>query len=230
MFNFLSKLFGKKKKSNSSNTSGKEANINEWSYQRFCGFYDDRVFKDERFQEKIDKITECVNDKKYERLELIAEESGCSVEEVVMKIRYLKNKRVIDNVYIDRVNKLVKPCTDDDIEILEKYYNMIYTDHFSVLEIAERMPNYHNKPLPIIKEDIYKDIKYLYEKSILNGIKLDESRREIIYYTLEKKRKAERYATVNCPRCGALVDVIKRNSGRCEYCGTIVEDITNGKY
>ena len=228
MFNFIKKLFSKKTKTKIE--SKKEININEWSYQRFCEFYNERVFKDERFKEKIDKITECVNDKKYERLDLISEEAGCPVEEVIMKIRYSKNKRVIDGVYIDRVNKLVKKCTSDDEEILNKYYEMLYSNHYLVQEMAEKMPNYHNKPLPIIKEDIYKDIKYLYEKNIINGIKLDESRREIIYYTLEKKRKAERYATINCPRCGTLVDVVKKNTGRCEYCGSIVEDTTNGKY
>ena len=87
MFNFIKKLFSKKTKTKIE--SKKEININEWSYQRFCEFYNERVFKDERFKEKIDKITECVNDKKYERLDLISEEAGCPVEEVIMKIRYL---------------------------------------------------------------------------------------------------------------------------------------------
>lgn len=226
---FFKRLFGKKK-SDDKKESKEAGKISEWSYQRFCGFYGNRVFKDEKFFDKVNTIIDCVNERKIERLDDIASESGCTVEEVVMKIKYLKNKRVIDNVYIDRINRLIKKCTEDDSKILDRYYTMLYNDHFTIHEIAIRLPNYHNKPLPIIEEDVFKDIKYLYEKSIVNGIKLDESRREIIYYTLEKKKKREIYATVNCPKCGALVDVIKNSTGRCDYCGALVEDTTHGKY
>ena len=226
MLDFLKKLFKKDEKK----SEKKEPVINEWSYQRFCGFYDTRVFPDPEFKNKLFKIIECVNNKHYERLDEIAAESSCSVEEVVMKIRYLKNKRVIDDCYIDRINRVVKKCTSEDAEILDKYYTMLYVDHFSIDEMASRVPTYHNKPLPIIKEDVYKDIKYLYDKCIINGIKLDEDRKEIIYYTIEKHKKAASYATVNCPKCGALVDVSRGGNGRCDYCGSIAEDNTDGKF
>ena len=221
MFGFFKRRAQKKEEKKQ---EAKAGNINEWSFQRFCGFYGDRVFKDERFMDKINIITECVRDKKMERLDEISEKAGCTVEEPVMRIRYLKNRRVLDDIYIDRINRLVKKCTEDDAQILEKYYTMLYNDHFSIREMAIRVPNFYNKPLPIIEEDVFKDIKYLYEKCIINGIKLDESRKEIIYYTIEKKKKAEIYATVNCPKCGALVDVVKKSNSRCEYCGSIVED------
>ena len=229
---FLSKIFKKKKKNNSVvDVNNAEAGvINEWSYQRFCSFYDERVFPDPQFIEKINSIIDCINNKNYDRLDDIASISGCTVEEVIMKVRYLKNKRVFDNIFIDRYNKMIKKCTEEDQKILEKYYNMLYFDHYSIVEIAQRIPNYHNKPMPIIEEDVYKDIKYLYDKCIINGIKLDETRKEIVYYTIEKHKKAETYATVNCPKCGALVDVITKQTGRCDYCGSAVEDTTNGKY
>ena len=219
--------FKKKKKEDKKNNPG---SINEWSYQRFCGFYDTRVFPDPKFNDKIEAIKHCVNNKHLERLEEIAEESGCTVEETVMKIRYLKNKRIFDNIYIDMFNKAVKKCTEEDQKILEKYYTMLYYNHFSIVEMAQRVPNYHNKPMPIIEEDVYKDIRYLYEKCIINGIKLDDDRKEIIYYTIEKHKKAQNYATVNCPKCGALVDVSKGGNGRCDYCGSITEDTTDGKF
>ena len=63
-----------------------------------------------------------------------------------------------------------------------------------------------------------------YDKCIINGIKLDDERKEIIYYTIEKKKKEENYVTLNCPKCGSLVDVLKKNSAHCDYCGSIVED------
>ena len=223
---FLSKLF--KKKENTNSQDNKKGRISEWSYQRFAGFYDERVFPDPKFSEKIESIKTLVSSGKYERLDEIAEKSGCTVEETVMKIRYLKNKRILDNIFIDRYNKVVKKCTEGDEKLLEKYYNMIYFDHFSIAEMAQRVPNYYNKPMPIIEEDVFRDIKYLYDKCILNGIKIDETRKEIIYYTIEKHKKASEYATLNCPKCGALVDVAFNSNARCDYCGSIVEDKTHG--
>ena len=223
----FSKIF--KKKNKQEEKSKNPNNINEWSYQRFAGFYDERVFPDPKFNEKIAAIKSVVSSGKYERLDEIAELTGCTVEEAVMKIRYLKNKRVLDNIYIDRYNRLVKKCTEEDEKLLEKYYNMIYFDHFSIIEMAQRVPNYHNKPMPIIEEDVFKDIKYLYDKCILNGIKLDEERKEIIYYTIEKHKKEVQFATLNCQKCGALVDVAFNGNARCDYCGSIVEDTTHGK-
>lgn len=228
MFNFIKKLFKKDKSKN--DEVSKKGNISEWSYQRFASFYDTRVFPDPKFQEKIDALKVCINEKHLERLDDIAAESGCTVEEAVMKIRYLKNKRVFDNIYIDHYNRAVKQCSDEDQKILEKYYNMLYYDHYSIVEMAQRVPNYHNKPITIIEEDVFKDIKYLYDKCIINGIKLDESRKEIIYYTIEKHKKAATYATINCPKCGALADVSRGGNGRCDYCGTIVEDTSDGNY
>lgn len=227
MLNFIKNLF--KKKTNKKEDK-KEGIISDWSFQRFSSFYDERVFPDPRFNEKVEIIKSCINDKHMERLDEIASESGCTVEEVIMKIRYLKNKRIFDNIYIDRYSRLVRRCTDEDQKILEKYYNMLYYDHYSIIEMAQRVPNYHNKPMPIIEEDVYKDIKYLYDKSIINGIKLDDARKEIIYYTIEKHKKAEKYATINCSKCGALVDTLINGTGRCDYCGSIIEDTTHGKF
>lgn len=226
MFNFIKKLFNKKEKDKSKN----KGKISEWSFQRFCGFYNERAFKDPNFDDKISKIIDAISNKKIERIDEIANYSGCTAEEVVMKIKYLKNKRVFDNIFIDHINRAVKKCNEEDQKLLETYYTMLYHDHFSIKEMAARVPNYHNKPIMIIEEDVYKDIKYLYDKCIINGIKLDEYNKEIIYYTIEKHKKAATYATINCPKCGALADVSKGGNGRCDYCGSIVEDTTDGKF
>jgi len=229
MLSFLKKLFNKKNNGKKNNKDNK-GNLSEWSYQRFCGFFGSVILKDQNFYDKINKIIDAVNNKKMERIDEIAYYSGCTTEETVMKIKYLKNKRVFDNIYIDHVNRAVKKCTKEDQEILDKYYNMLYNDHFSIKEMAARIPNYHNKPILIIEEDVYKEIKYLYDKCIINGIKLDDYNKEIIYYTIEKHKKAVNYATVNCPKCGALVDVSRGGNGRCDYCGSIVEDTTDGNF
>ena len=230
MLKFLKKIFNKKEDEKQSDKSNKKGNLSDWSFQRFCGFYGEVVLKDPNFFDKINKIIDAINNKKIERIDEIAKYSNCTLEKILMKIKYLKNKRVFDNIYIDHINRAIKRCTTEDQEILEKYYNMLYHDHFSIKEIAARIPNYHNKPMTIIEEDVYKDIKYLYDKCIINGIKLDEYNKEIIYYTVEKHKKAINYATINCPKCGALVDVLRGGNGRCEYCGSIVEDTTIGKF
>ena len=223
MFGFF-KRFKKKKKETVGNNKGK---ISEWSYQRFCGFYGDRILPDPKFDDKIAAIISCVNNKHYESIDEIAKESSCTFDECVMKIRYLKNKMVFDNCYIDRYNRALKRCTESDSKLLEKYYIMLYKDHLSISEMAMHVPNFHNKPLSIVREDVYKDIKYLYEKCVINGIKLDDDRREIIYYTVEKHKKSVGYITLQCTKCGALVDISRGGNGRCEYCGSIEVDNTD---
>lgn len=225
MFGFLRKIFKKKKtSSHNEKKNSSDINISEWSYQRFARFFGERVFPDPNFNEKIETIKDCINNKHLDRLDEIASLSGCSINEVIMKIRYLRNKRVFDDIYIDRYNKLVRKCNEEDEKILNTYRDMIYVNNYSIREIAEKVPNYYNKPLTIIEEDVYKDIKFLYDKCIINGIRLDDEKKEIIYYAIEKKKTEEKYATLNCPRCGSLVDVLKHNSAHCDYCGSVVED------
>lgn len=223
MFKFLKKIFGKKNK----NVETDKGPVCEWSYQRFAKFYDERIFPDPEFNNKMSAIIQCVNIDRMERLDEIAEKTHCNVPELILKIRYLKNKRVIDNIYIDKVNRVIRPCTVDDNEILNKYYDMIYKDHLSISEMSSRVPNYYNKPLPIIQEDVYKDIRYLYDRDVINGVKLDDSRKEIIYYTVEKKKIKETYASINCPKCGSIVFVPKKGSRICDYCGADVQDNSN---
>ena len=225
MLNFLKKIFKKKKTDSKDGVIDPSSiQISEWSYQRFARFFGIRVFPDPRFNEKIEIIKNCINEKHMDRLDEIAVESGCNINEVIMKIRYLRNKRIFNDIYIDRYNKLVRPCTTEDKEIFKRYEDLIYVNHYSIREIAEKIPNYYNKPFTIIVEDVYKDIKFLYDKCIINGVKLDDERKEIIYYTIEKKKKNEKYIILNCPKCGSLVDVLKKNSAHCDYCGSVVED------
>ena len=200
--------------------------FNEWSYQRFCGFYDETILPDKLFYDKITKIIACVRIKNMERIQEIADNSMCTLEECAMKLKYLKNKRILDNLYIDHVNQVIKKCSEEDSKILEKYYNMLYIHHYQIKEMAMRMPNLYNKPLEKIENEVFEDIKYLYNKCIINGIKIDEEHKLIIYYSVEKHAKANVYLTLNCPNCGALVDVSYGGNGRCNYCNTIVEDYT----
>ena len=42
-----------------------------------------------------------------------------------------------------------------------------------------------------LKNNIYKEIEYLHNNSLLSGIKLDEEKHDILYYSLEKRKKAK---------------------------------------
>ena len=77
MFNFLKRLFKKDNKSKKNKTDG----INEWSYQRFAGFYDERVLLDPLFNDKIKSIIDCVNNKKMDSIDEIAKVSNCTFDE-----------------------------------------------------------------------------------------------------------------------------------------------------
>ena len=82
--------FFKRKKETKQDKENNKGKISEWSYQRFCGFYGDRILPDAKFDDKIASIISCVKDKHYENIYEIARESGCTFEECVMKLKYLK--------------------------------------------------------------------------------------------------------------------------------------------
>ena len=207
----LKNIFNKEKmKSN-------KGKISEWSYQRFSNFFDNVSLPEPEFDNKINSIINCVKNKKMESIDEIAEKSNCTFEECALKIKYLKNKRVFEDYYIDRINRALKKCTPEDQKILEKYYTMLYFNHFQVDEMAIRMPNLYKRDTKEIADEIF-------NKCIINGIKLDEEKKKIIYYTVEKLKKSLFYTTINCPKCGALVDVCRGGNGRCDYCNSIVED------
>ena len=215
---FFKNIFNKDK------AESNKGKISDWSYQRFSNFYDNISLPDPEFDNKINSIINCVKNKKMESIDEIAEKSNCTFEECALKIKYLKNKRVLDDYYIDRINRAIKKCTLEDQKILEKYYTMLYFNHFQADEMAIRMPNLYKRDIKEIADEIFNDIKYLHDKCIINGIKLDEEKKKIIYYTVEKHKKSLFYTTINCPKCGALVDVCRGGNGRCDYCNSIVED------
>ena len=198
-------------------------NINEWSYKRYAKFYDRVELFDDKFQDKINKIRDLVIVEHVTDLEFIAKESGCSLEECVMKIKYLKNKREIGDFYIDLVNKEIKYCSEEDQKLLGKYTMFLYQEHLSIKEMALRTGRATLEGLSMIEAQIYKDLKYLDDKGLINGISLNNVDKEIVYYTVEKHKKEKDFITMSCPNCGAINDSNRGGKVRCEYCKTIIE-------
>lgn len=199
--------------------------ISEWSFQRYAKFYGVKALKDEQFTQKIEVISDLVLNKKVDDIKFIAKESNCTYEECILKIRYLKNKRKIGDLYIDYIEGKLKRCGVKEQQLLKKYSPYLYKKHLQIDEIARRLPSATADNLPLLKEEIFNDLVYLDEKGLINGVILNKIDKTILYYHVEKHRKSKDYLSITCPNCGALNDVNRGSKSRCEYCDTIISGI-----
>ncbi len=197
-------------------------NVNEWSYKRYADFYGKMELEDPLFDKKIKKILKLINEDKCDDIEFIAKDSGCTVEECCLKINYLKNKRMLDNCYIDKITLKIIQCSEEDIELVEKYSPFIYGRHASLEEIVSFIPMQGSNEKKRRKQ-VIRDLKYLISNNIVNGVIFNEVDEKLIYYHVEKHKKEKDYITVSCSKCGALNDVDCGNKVRCRYCNAIVE-------
>ena len=115
--------------------------VNEWSYKRFARFYDVVEFNDKEFEEKLSKIEWLINMENCTDINFIAQDTNCTYEECIIKIRYLKNKRIIGDYYIDTVEGKIYKCSSEDTELLCKYKPYIYNFHYQIDDIVLKMPN-----------------------------------------------------------------------------------------
>ena len=224
---FFSSKLNKVKKD--STTITKTGQLNEESFQRYAKFYGETIKKDNDFEQKVNKIYTLIEINKKTDIKEIAQKSSCSYEECILKIRYLKNKRQIGEYHIDHINGKLLKCTEEENELLKKYKPFIYNNHLSISEIASRLPGTTSHNLKDIREEVYQDILSLYENDLINGIKINEVDKEIMYYTIEKRKKEKDFISIRCENCGALNDVNRGSKVRCEYCDTIIEDKITSK-
>ena len=231
LFVFIIKIidyFGKESKRNKILDS-----VNNDSYQKYAKFYGDVVPNDDNFEVKVNNILNLIKQGEVDIKE-IAKSSHCTYPECVLKIKYLKNKRLIGDYYIDTDNLKLLICNKEDEKLLKKYKVSIYNKHLSVEEMADHL--YKIDPYTHTKDDyinmVFKDLKYLDSKNILNGVILNDVDKTIKYYTIEKKKETD-LVTVHCPNCGALNDVDVDSKTRCSYCNTIImvdKDVKNRNF
>lgn len=198
--------------------------INELSYQHYAKFHNNAVPHDEKFEEKINKISNLIQIDKIMDIKEIAEKSGCTYDECILKIGYLKNKRLIGTYHIDKNTEKLIPCSQKDFKLIEKYKPYIYYNHLQPKDIAIRMPGVTSEKLKEAEEKIYNEILYLEKNDLLNGIKINEVDKKIVYYAVEKNMVKDDLITLSCPNCGALNDVNRGSKTRCEYCNSIIVD------
>lgn len=199
--------------------------INEDSYQRYVKFYGETIPADKEFITKLKMIYSLIITKGQTDIREIAKQTNCTYEECVMKIRYLKNKRRIDDIYyIDEINGIISKCSQEDQALLNKYKVYIYNNHYQIEEIARKLPEATMENQQELKEKVLKELAYLDDKDLINGIILNKVDGKIIYYTIEKKKEKIDKITRHCPNCGALNELNRGNKVKCEYCGTIMEE------
>lgn len=203
--------------------------VNEESYQNYAKFYGNTVPKDEEFNNKLDNIYSLIKNSRETDIKKIAKSSNCTLEECVLKIRYLKNKRLLGDYYVDTSNFKVLPCSIEDQKLLDKYKPFIYRSHLQINEIANLISNKGYKNIHELRDEVYNELNYLDDKGLLNGIKIDDIDRAIIYYTLEKKKSVSNYESIHCPNCGAINDVEVKSKVRCGYCKTIIKGSKYGE-
>lgn len=203
--------------------------VNENSFQRYAKFYGEIVPSEADFDRKLNKIYILIKDHNMRDIKQIAEISSCTLPECVLKIKYLKNKRLIDDLYIDTNNMKLITCSPEDQLLIDKFKPYIYGTHTQISEFVNLVPNPERLNIEEHKKKLLDELIYLDKKGLVNGVKIDDIDGEIIYYALEKRKTVKDRETVHCPNCGALNDVELTGKVRCSYCNSIVMGSKCGK-
>ena len=139
--------------------------VNENSFQNYAKFYGEIVPSDADFNQKLNSIYTLVKNQKMTDINKIALLSSCSPTECVLKIRYLKNKRLLDDLYIDTVNMKLMHCSLEDQKLLDKYKPYIYGTHTQIDEFVNLMPNPECLSINDLKNKALEELIYLDKKS-----------------------------------------------------------------
>ena len=195
--------------------------VNENSFQNYAKFYGEIIPSENDFNDKLNTILTMIQSGETD-IRKIANATNYTEAQVILKIKYLKNKRLLDDYYIDTVNMKLLPCSKEDQILLDKYKPYIYGSHTQIVEFAHMIPNPDRLPFEEHKKRILDELVSLDRKGLLNGVKINDIDGEIIYYTIEKRKTIANMETIHCPNCGSLIDVDKNNKVRCSYCNTII--------
>ena len=198
------------------------SHVNEDSFQRFAKFFGETYPHEEKFDAKLNQIYTLIQRNGERDIKKIAELSHCEIPECVIKIKYLRNKRLIEGLYIDTNNLKLIPCSEEDQALIDKYRPYIYGTHTQIEEFVNLLPNPDALSVEDHMKKVLEEIKYLDDKDLINGVKVDDIDGRIIYYSIEKKKAVYNKETVHCPNCGALNDVEIAGKTRCDYCKGIV--------
>ncbi len=199
--------------------------IDQTSYRDYTHFFGAEELEDKQFIKKMKIIyTQIIKDNE-ENIRQIADLSGCTYPECILKIKYLKQiKKIPQDYFIDEVNGLVNKCSKEDQDLLKKYRPYIYRSKLQIPDIVARIPHIPGKTYQEMKQQVLNDLEYLDDKDLINGIILNKVDETITYYNYQSSDKKKDKITVACENCGAPNQVNRGGKVWCSYCGTIVED------
>ena len=197
--------------------------VNEDSFQKYAKFYGSIIPSDENFDKQLSMIYDYIANKKVYDIKVISEKTYCNLTECILKIKYLKNKRLIGEFYIDTINNLLVPCSVAEQRLIDKYKPYIYNSHLQIKDMAGVIHNPGNLSFDKLCDTIFEELNYLDERGLLNGLRIDDVDRTIFYYSIEKKKTSSDLVTDHCPNCGALNDVNVDGKIRCSYCKNIIK-------
>ena len=198
--------------------------ISDMSYQKYARFYGQEAHIDNEFKKKLEIILNMITNEKCEDLVEIANKSGCTYDECIIKIKYLKNKKLLGEYYIDSLSKTIKKCEGRDKELLSRYSKFIYKKHSQIDDIVTQLPNASVENKDLVRQEVINDLKYMIDKSLITGVSINEIDNKLIYYSVEKHKKDGKVVYIDCPHCGSFNEVPIGSKKRCEYCEAILED------
>jgi len=199
--------------------------VNIKSYKQYSKFLGNIEIKDDNYTKKINTIIKLINKDKLTDINSIAKLSNCSYHECILKIKFLKSQKIIENYYVDEQNGIINRCSIEDRRLIAKYSPYIYTKNLQLDDIVKSMPQTTFENYDEVKKLVLEELTDLDNKNLLNGINIDLVDERIIYYKeIENKKKENNVLSVECPSCGALNDIPKAGKTRCEYCDRILED------
>lgn len=172
--------------------------------------YDKEKYTEEN-SKKINKIVSLIKTDNVTDVKKIAKLSNCSLEECVLRIRYLEEKGLLPNIHLNTIIFKVIKCSDEDEKLLK-----IYLPTINAKKLHKINFNLHSSK--------FDDILYLHKKGLIPEIEIDEKNKKITYIDFNKKIKRD-LISIRCKSCGALNDVNRGVVTKCKYCNNDIDEI-----
>jgi len=162
-------------------------NIQEINYQKYAQFFGHNVSTDENYENKMNIIYDLITNYKEKNIKKIAKKSKCSIDECILKIKYLKTNDLIDNYVIDYLNHKLVETTLEEKTLVLKYSEYLYKKNLQIPEMAQVMPRTQGEDIQQMQRKIYNDLINLYDKSLLDNLTINKETGYINYCQVDKK-------------------------------------------
>lgn len=170
------------------NKNNKKLDLNgipEQAFKNYAQFWGYNIDNDINYQKKMEVIYHLIINKNQQNIKKIATKSKCSYDECIIKIKYLKHKKLINNYCIDNSTAKLIDSSFEDKKILEKYNKYLEQKNLQINQLAAVVPNSFATNTQEATEQVFNDLVYLEQKNLLDDIRIDKLNRYIYYYSEE---------------------------------------------